>query len=162
MPKFKSNNPIPSKTRDDVIKILHKRLADAIDLQTQIKIAHWNVKGPRFIGLHELFDEVYEKVVEMVDDIAERLVALGGSTQENVQNVVKNTCLTPYPVEITGGIAHVKAVAKVLGEFSGKLYESLEKCAELGDPGTEDILTGMTTVVDQYIWFVEAHLQDDK
>src|SRR5260370_507612 len=75
---FKTKNDIPEATRVKVVELLNARLADCIDLQTQIKQAHWNVKGPNFIALHELFDKINEEVEDYVDDIAERAAQLGG------------------------------------------------------------------------------------
>lgn len=161
MPEFATKNPLPAKKRDKLIEILQQRLADATDLQLQVKVAHWNVKGPHFISLHELFDDIYEKVAEMVDEIAERLVALGGQADGTVQSVAKSTSLKAYPKNASGGTAHVKAVSSVLAQFSKALLESVEKSSEIGDPATEDLFTGQIQVIDQYTWFVEAHLEKD-
>jgi len=75
---FDTKNDLPVNTRTKVIDLLNARLADAIDLGAQTKHAHWNVKGPNFIALHELFDKVAEHVEDYVDTIAERVTSLGG------------------------------------------------------------------------------------
>ncbi|MGF1573042.1 MAG: DNA starvation/stationary phase protection protein Dps [Sumerlaeia bacterium] len=153
----KTKNPLPSKTRETIIQLLEKRLADASDLQAQIKVAHWNVKGPSFIALHELFDKIYGDVAEMVDDLAERLVSLGGQTQATVQHTAKLTSLVPYPTEITKGEDHVEAVSTVLAQYAANLQESIDAADDADDSVTEDLLIGHLATIDQYIWFVEAH-----
>jgi starvation-inducible DNA-binding protein len=67
---YQTKNPLPGETRARAVELLNHRLADCIDLQSQTKQAHWNVKGPHFIGLHKLFDEIYEATEEYVDLIA--------------------------------------------------------------------------------------------
>src|SRR5437660_9218703 len=75
---YETENDISQNRRVEINALLNQRLADAVDLQTQMKQAHWNVKGPHFIGLHELFDKTDEAVEAYVDLIAERIVQLGG------------------------------------------------------------------------------------
>ena len=94
---FKTKNDIPETTRVKVIELLNARLADCIDLQTQTKQAHWNVKGPTFIALHELFDKINEEVEDYVDDIAERAVQLGGVAEGTARLVAKRSSLAEYP-----------------------------------------------------------------
>src|SRR6266568_1638128 len=73
---YPTKNDLPEAARREAIGLLNQRLADCVDLQTQCKQAHWNVKGPTFIALHKLFDEVNEAVEEYVDLLAERVAAL--------------------------------------------------------------------------------------
>src|SRR5512133_3052337 len=75
---YETLNDLPQSTRNRMIELLNARLADAVDLRTQMKVAHWNVKGPQFIALHKLFDEIVDDADEYVDLIAERAVRLGG------------------------------------------------------------------------------------
>src|SRR3954467_12800281 len=104
---FKTKNDIPETTRVKVVELLNARLADAIDLQTQTKQAHWNVKGPNFIALHKLFDEINEAVEDYVDDIAERAVQLGGIAEGTARIVAKRTTLAEYPRSAVDGRSHV-------------------------------------------------------
>src|SRR6187399_3522091 len=108
---FKTKNDIPEATRAKVVELLNSRLADCIDLQTQAKQAHWNVKGPSFIALHELFDKVNEDVEGYVDDLAERVVQLGGVAEGTVRTVTKNTSLPAYPPHLPDGRGHVVALS---------------------------------------------------
>src|ERR1041384_7497999 len=108
---FKTKNDLPDATRVKVIELLNARLADAIDLQTQTKQAHWNVKGPNFIALHELFDKVAEDVEDYVDEIAERAVQLGGVAEGTARVVAKKSSLAEYPVSAADGRGHVEALS---------------------------------------------------
>src|SRR6185369_3065922 len=112
-----TKNDLPEQVRSKVIELLNARLADAIDLQTQMKQAHWNVKGPSFIALHELFDKINEDVEEYVDDLAERAVELGGTALGTSRVVAKASTLAEYPLSITSGHEHVLAVASALSSF---------------------------------------------
>src|SRR5271166_3661858 len=100
---FKTKNDLSEATRNKVIDLLNARLADCIDLQTHTKQAHWNVKGPHFIGLHELFDKINEQVEDYVDDIAERAVQLGGVAEGTARTVAKRSSLAEYPVNAVDG-----------------------------------------------------------
>ncbi len=100
---FKTKNDLPEAMRVKVIEILNARLADCIDLQTQTKQAHWNVKGPHFIGLHELFDQINEAVEDYVDGIAERAVQLGGVAEGTARAVAKRSSLPEYPAKAMDG-----------------------------------------------------------
>ena len=115
---FKTKNDLPESTRVKVIELLNARLADCKDLQTQIKQAHWNVKGPHFIGLHELFDKINEEVDEYVDEIAERAVQLGGVAEGTARVVAKRSTLPEYPLNIADGHSHVDALSTALAAFA--------------------------------------------
>ena len=114
---FKTKNDLPEATRVKVIELLNARLADCKDLQTQTKQAHWNVKGPNFIGLHELFDKINEEVDEYVDEIAERAVQLGGVAEGTARVVAKRSTLPEYPLNIADGRSHVEALSSALAAF---------------------------------------------
>src|ERR1700758_1566315 len=111
---YETENDLPRNTRTEVIGVLNNRLADIIDLQTQIKQAHWNVKGPHFIGLHELFDKIAEDVESYVDMIAERAVQLGGIAEGTARVAASRSRLEEYPLAIADGSEHVEAVARAL------------------------------------------------
>jgi len=145
--------------RARAIELLNHRLADCIDLQSQTKQAHWNVKGPHFIGLHELFDQIYEATEEYVDLIAERVVQLGGIAEGTVRVCAERSTLTEYPLVLSSGEEHVAALSDVLAQFSGKAREAIEELDDIGDPDSMDILTEVSRGVDKWLWFVEAHEQ---
>src|SRR5271155_5077265 len=114
---FKTKNDLPEAARVKVVELLNARLADCIDLQTQTKQAHWNVKGPNFIALHELFDKINEDVEDYVDDIAERAVQLGGTAEGTARMAAKRSSLAEYPVTAVDGRAHVDALSSALASF---------------------------------------------
>src|SRR5262245_32853888 len=111
---YATKNDLPEGTRVKMVELLNARLADAIDLQTQMKQAHWNVKGPNFIALHKLFDEVNEDVEEYVDLFAERAVQLGGIAEGTARSIAKRSTLSEYPLNASSGKQHVESVSSAL------------------------------------------------
>jgi len=152
-----TKNDLPQKTRVKVIGVLGDRLADATDLMLQSKQAHWNVKGPSFIALHELFDKVAESSEEWVDSLAERIVQLGGTAEGTVQATAARTSLAPYPLQIVSGTDHVEALSSALAAFGKRVRAAIEKTDKQGDKDTADLFTEISRDVDKYLWFVEAH-----
>lgn len=155
----KTKNDLPVKARVKLAVLLNQRLADAIDLQLQAKQAHWNVKGPQFIALHELFDQVAESAEEAIDLIAERAVQLGGTAEGTIEVVTKRSSLRTYPVHITSGADHVEALSDALAAFGKVIRRAIQQSADLGDADTSDLFTGISREADKQLWFVEAHLQ---
>ena len=156
---YETKNPLPPATRARVVALLNHRLADCVDLQSQCKQAHWNVKGPHFIGLHQLFDEIYEAAEEYVDLIAERIVQLGGVAKGTVRAAAERSSLREYPLVLSSGEEHVAALSDVLAQFSGMAREDIAELEALEDPDSMDILTEVSRGVDKWLWFVEAHQQ---
>jgi len=157
----KTKNDLPKKTREACIELLNARLADCIDLLHQGKQAHWNVKGPNFIALHKLFDEVVTAAIEYMDTIAERVVQLGGIAEGTIQKAAKHTTLPAYPLKISSGADHIEALSTALAEFGKNVRHDIDQADKLGDKDTSDIFTEVSRGVDQYLWFVEAHQQSD-
>ena len=156
---FSTKNDLPEDKRVEVIGLLNQRLAEAIDLQTQCKQAHWNVKGPSFIGLHKLFDEVNEDVETYVDLIAERIVQLGGVAEGTIGAAEQRSKLPDYPIGIATGAEHVAALSDALSAFGRAARITIAEMDELEDAGSADMLTGISRGVDKWLWFVEAHQQ---
>ena len=155
---YDTRNDLPANTRTKVIELLNARLADAIDLGTQTKHAHWNVKGPNFIALHELFDKVAEHVEDQIDTIAERVTALGGRAHGTLASVARATSLKPYPEDISEGLAHVDALSAAVADFGAKVRAGIDAADKLGDADTADLFTGISRETDKDLWFLEAHL----
>ncbi len=156
---FATRNDIPEPQRRSVSAILNERLADVLDLAMQAKQAHWNVKGPNFIALHELFDQVYAELLAATDDIAERVVALGGVAEGTVAAVAKQSHLPTYPLNIATGAEHIDALATSLAAFGKAVRRDIDRTAELGDADTADLFTGLSRALDKQLWFLEAHRQ---
>ena len=159
---FKTKNDLPESARVKVIELLNARLADCKDLQTQTKQAHWNVKGPHFIGLHELFDKINEEIDEYVDEIAERAVQLGGVAEGTARVVAKRSSLPEYPLNIADGRAHVDALSSALAAFGKLARKAIDESNDLGDLDTADLFTEVSRGIDKWLWFVEAHLQAER
>ncbi|PYT00075.1 MAG: DNA starvation/stationary phase protection protein Dps [Acidobacteria bacterium] len=151
---------LPKDAREKLIAILNSRLADASDLKSQTKQAHWNVKGMSFIALHELFDSIATAVEAHVDLIAERITTLGGTAMGTVRLAAQNSSLSEYPHEITDGASHVDALSTALADFGKVIRKGIDEAAELGDQDTADIFTEISREIDKQLWFVEAHIQD--
>ncbi len=156
---YKTENDIPQELRLKLNVLANQGLADAVDLQMQMKQAHWNVKGPHFIGLHELFDQIDEAVESYVDLIAERIVQLGGIAEGTVRVAAGRSRLEEYPLVIADGRAHVEAVSKALSTFGREARATINQANELDDADTADIFTEISRGIDKWLWFVEAHTQ---
>lgn len=159
---YETENDLPRNTRAELIEVINRRLADAIDLQAQLKQAHWNVKGPHFIGLHELFDEIAKEVAAYTDMIAERIVQLGGIAEGTVRIAASRSRLEEYPLDIADGAAHVKKVAHALSTFGREARMTVDQAQALDEADTADIFTEVSRGIDKWLWFVEAHLQASK
>lgn len=150
---------ISLEKRQQLIDILNARLADAVDLGIQAKLAHWNVRGMHFIALHELFDKVAGKAGDHADELAERIGQLGGVVKNNLQGVAKNTSLGAFSCEISKDKDILGALIQALAGFANNVRKDIDTTADLGDAVTADLLTGVARESDLNLWFVEAHLQ---
>jgi starvation-inducible DNA-binding protein len=150
---------ISGDKREKLIAMLNARLADASDLKSQAKQAHWNVKGMSFIALHELFDQIATAVKGHIDLIAERVTTLGGTAMGTVRLAAENSSLSEYPHEITDGAAHVDALSTALADFGKSVRKAIDESADLGDQDTADLFTEISREIDKQLWFVEAHIQ---
>lgn len=155
----KSKIDLPADKRTKVVQLLNEQLADLIDLQLQAKQAHWNVRGPRFIALHELFDGVYAALTPLIDDTAERIGNLGGIADGTVAGVAKRTNLKSYPLDAVDGAEHVDALSTALAAAGKSTRAAIDKADDIGDADTADLFTQASRVLDQQLWFVEAHMQ---
>jgi len=152
-----THNTLSETIRGQSIDLLNKHLAAAIDLHAQMKQAHWNVRGPGFIALHELFDKVAGEVESYSDLIAERAAGLGGTAHGTVQVAAEQTFLLPYPLGIADERQHVFAVSEALAGFGESAREAIGHAATIGDADTADLFTEISRGIDQQLWFVESH-----
>jgi len=156
-------NDLPAKTRAMSIDALNQALADLSDLYSQAKQAHWNVRGPSFFTLHKLFDEVAESAEEPIDDIAERVVQLGGIAQGTVRMAAKNTALSEFEVSDkaadTDPLAYAKALAAQFAACAKSIRAVIDTTANAGDADTADLFTGVSRALDKSLWFIEAHMR---
>ena len=157
--QYNTRIDLDSQARNQLIAILNQSLANTIDLKTQAKQAHWNVKGANFLQLHELFDQIATQLDGYADTIAERVTALGGVAMGTVRTVVAGSAIAEFPLDITAGKDYVVALADRLAVYGKMIRQDIEKTAQLGDAGTSDLYTGISREVDKSLWFLEAHLQ---
>ena len=150
---------LKSNTRTAMIDLLNARLADAIDLALVTKQAHWNLKGPTFIAVHELLDQLRDDIDEHVDIIAERVAQLDGVALGTVQNVAKASKLAPYPTDIHKVADHLAALVDRYAALGKSTREAIDAADDAGDAGTADIFTAFSRSLDKNLWFLKSHLE---
>jgi starvation-inducible DNA-binding protein len=153
---FPKRNDLSESLREKMVGLLNQQLADVVDLGLQAKQARWNVKGPNFIGLHELFDKVAEEVEDFTDSIA-RAVELGGLAQGTLQVVVKQSRLAAYPLDIASGQEHIAALSSALAAIGKSTRTAIDTESGDGDADTADLFTEVSRGLDKLLWFGEAH-----
>jgi len=149
---------IPEGARAELVAILNERLADTADLYSQVKQAHWNVKGIHFQTLHELFDKVAEAIEPFVDEIAERVTGLGGTARGTVRMAAASSTLEEYPVDAVDGDTHLALVRDRLAAYAADNRRAIDRAADLEDAATEDLLTEIQREVDLHLYFIQSHL----
>ncbi|MGM0629793.1 MAG: DNA starvation/stationary phase protection protein Dps [Pseudomonadota bacterium] len=147
-----------SESADKVIAILDDRLVALLDLQLTLKHVHWNVVGPNFIGVHEMLDPQVDAVREMTDTIAERIATLGGVPVGTPKAIAERRRWEDYSLGKGLVAEHLVALDKVYNGVNGDHREAMETLAEL-DPVSEDMLTGQLAELEQFQWFVRAHIE---
>jgi starvation-inducible DNA-binding protein len=147
------------KTSEDLVGILQGRLVSLIDLGLTIKHVHWNVVGPHFIGVHQMLDPQAAGVNELIDQLAERITTLGGSPDGRPGTIVAQRQWDDYSLGRDLVDAHLAALDKVYVGVITSHRDAIDETEDL-DPVTQDILIGQTEVLEQFHWFVRAHLED--
>ncbi len=156
----KTRNTMPSNARNVAISLLNARLADGLDLALITKQAHWNLKGPQFIGVHLMLDGFRAEQDDWNDKAAERITALGGTAFGTTQDITKNSQLAAYPTDIYQIADHLAALIDRYAAFANSVRESIDQVDEAGDPDTADLFTEISRGVDKQLWFLEAHVQE--
>jgi len=156
---YKTTVDLDVTVRGEMIGVLNQQLADSLDLYSQTKQAHWNVKGMNFIALHQLFDDVAAAVEAMVDTIAERVTALGADAQGTVRMAAANSTLPEFPSDLQGGEEFVHAMVERAGAFANSNRAAANAALEAGDEITADLFVGITREMDKLLYFLEAHVQ---
>ena len=156
----KTSIDLDAETRQQIVALLNQQLADTFDLYSQTKQAHWNVKGPQFIQLHELFDKLAAELLDHVDTIAERSTTLGGTALGTARMAAAKSRLPEYSAEIVGGRESVEALVERYAELAATTRAAIDRADELGDVDTSDLFTGVSRGLDKSLWFLEAHLQN--
>ncbi len=158
-PTYKTGINLPAEECEKLIGLLNARLADSLDLSTQAKQAHWNVKGIHFYQLHLLFDKVAEHAEEYVDMIAERATALGGIAMGTARMASKASSIPEYDLSAVTGEEHLKALSKNLARYGNLIRKAIDEADELGDKATADLFTEIVREADEDLYFLESHLE---
>lgn len=156
---FPTQNYLPEQVRTASIELLNQVLVDATDLLTQLRAAHWNLKGPNFVGLHELFEDIYEDLAEHVDDVAERATALGGEARATARITASASRIPELPEGVVTGMEYVELLADRLAILDANLGEAIRFATEQDDLDTADLLNDVSREISKDLWFLEAHLQ---
>jgi starvation-inducible DNA-binding protein len=156
---FESRNSLNEDARAQMVELLNQQLADTLDLYTQAKQAHWNVKGRDFYQLHELFDTLADALPPHIDEIAERVTALGGKACGTARMSAASSRLEEFPSDLREGMDFVTALAERYATYGASLLEGISAAEEADDPSTADLLTDISREIDKHLYFLEAHLQ---
>ena len=156
--RYPTRNDLSVAVREQVVAILNQSLAATLDLKTQTKQAHWNVKGKDFYQLHLLFDEMADELEEYSDMVAERITALAGTAMGTARIAASESIIPEYDFDAIGGMEHVAALADRYAAYAKHLRESIDKADVLGDMDTSDLYTEISRTIDKRLWFLEAHL----
>ena len=156
---YKTRIDLPAEVREQMITVLNQHLADTFDLYSQAKQAHWNVKGPEFFQLHELFDKLADETQEYVDMIAERVTALGGTAAGTVRMSAAASRLEEYPLDVSRGLSSVEALVGAYASLAETTRAVIETAERADDADTADLFTEISRGLDKSLWFLEAHLQ---
>jgi starvation-inducible DNA-binding protein len=157
---FATRNDMPSQLRITMITLLNQQLADTFDLYSQVKQAHWNVKGMPFMHLHPFFDDLAESLIDSVDMIAERVTALAGTALGTVRMVATESRLPEYPMDIVTAKQVIEVLVQRYGAYASTSRAALAAAAEHGDQATADLFTEISRTIDKQLWLLEAHIQD--
>jgi starvation-inducible DNA-binding protein len=155
---YQSPSPLPQKAREKIAAALNARLADGLDLHSQIKVAHWNIKGPQFAALHPLFETFAVSLANHNDSIAERAVTLGANALGTVRHAAKTSTLADYPQETVRDMDHVRLLAERIEKYLQGVRQSRRVAEEKNDADTVDLLTGIVTEFEKHAWFLRASL----
>ena len=155
---YASRIDLPEEVRVQTVEILNQTLAATLDLKTQTKQAHWNVKGMNFYQLHELFDEIATELEGYVDMVAERVTALGGTAMGTARIAADRSILDEYDLDAVSGVEHVTALADRFGVYAKHVRDAIDRTDEIGDADTADLYTEISRTIDKRLWFLEAHI----
>ena len=156
---YRSPSPLPEQARSALATLLNERLADGLDLHSQLKVAHWNIKGPQFAALHPLFETFAVSLAAHNDSVAERAVTLGAKAYGTTRHVAKTSRLPDYPQETTKDLEHVALLADRIESYLTHLRTSRKQAEQHQDTDTVDLLTGIITEFEKHAWFLRASLE---
>lgn len=154
-----TRNDLGENAKKVSVSVLNATLADAIDLTNCVRMAHWTLRGPSFIGLHLMLEGFYNELFATADEVAERLVQIGGTPDGTTQVVSDKTRLSPYPQQTTAQFEHIKELADRFSALGKSVREGIDATDEAGDADTADLLTALSRDLDKKLWMLESHLE---
>jgi len=157
--RFKTGLDMHEQKAGKSIELLNQLLADTIDLYNDTKQAHWNVKGENFYMLHLLFDKIADEVENFVDDLAERITALGGYAYGTTRKCAEKSRISEYPFHATDGMEHLSALIERYSKYANSVRKAIGESARNDDPDTADLFTEISRSVEKSLWLLEAHKQ---
>lgn len=155
---FASHIDLPENDRNELITLLNQQLAATMDLYTQVKQAHWNIRGPQFFARHELFDKIAGKLIGFADNLAERAGTLGGYAMGTARAVAQNSYLPEYNYDAVDGRHHITVLIERYAKYSASLREGIELAQKKKDPATEDLFVEVLREIEMDLWFLESHV----
>lgn len=153
-----TRNDLGENAKKVSVNVLNGTLVDTIDLTNCVRMAHWTLRGSNFIGLHTMLEGFYNELFATADEVAERLVQIGGTPDGTSQLVGEKTRLPAYPQQTTASMEHVKELADRFANLAKSVREGIDATDEAGDADTADLLTGLSRDLDKKLWMLEAHL----
>ncbi len=150
---------LSDEQKQKAVDVMQLRLAEALDMYSQAKFAHWNVKGVNFYQLHLVFDSVAEAIFPQIDQIAERMTQLGGVANGTVRQSATTSQIPEYEVTLTAGMDHVNALANALGCYAQALRQASDDIDEIGDEPTSDFFKQLVVEAEEQLYFLESHLE---
>ena len=156
---FRSSVGVPENSRQALTTLLNLRLADTTDLHSQVKWAHWNVKGKDFYQLHLLFYSIAEHLEDHIDTIAERITSLGGVANGTVREAAAKSTIKEADLGASDGPDMLKFLVHNFAFATNAMRESVKESDDLDDAITADLFTTVTREMDKDLWFLEAHTQ---
>ncbi len=150
---------LKDNARKAAIEELQACMSDGLSLSMALKQAHWNLKGPNFIAVHELLDAVKARLDPNIDDMAERIQQLDGTAKGTVETVAQSTSLDPYPTDLSASDDHLRQICERMRAYGGRVRDGIDTVGDAGDQDTADLLTAASRQADKDLWFLESHLE---
>lgn len=155
---YRSPSPLPEASRAKIAAALQQRLVDGLDLWSQVKVAHWNVKGPHFASLHALFETLATTLALHNDEVAERAVTLGAVVKGAAASVAQGSTLPKWPEGATKDLELVQLLSDRLEKYLEGARDARRVADAEGDEDTVGLLSEIVTEHEKNAWFLRATL----
>lgn len=158
----KLNIGLSTKQREGVVELLNRDLSDAYLLLIKTKKHHWDVVGPQFRSLHQLWEEQYMKLTENIDAMAERVRSLGGYPVGTAKGFLEYATISEHPGDIPTAHGMVERLLDDHEQIIRNVREHVDQCSEeFGDQGTADFLTGLMEQHEEMAWMLRSFMEGE-